>query len=267
MENESRTDFKPKILGFLCNWCSYAGADLAGVSRIQYPPNMKIIKVMCSGRVDPVLVIEALANGIDGVIITGCHPGDCHYQSGNYQTERRYKALSEALSYTRIETGRIALEWVSASEGTRFGEVVQGFTDLIKKLGPNKVKTENGSGDDLITELQAVKNLFDTHSSRTLVGKQGELVEKGNVYGEKVDIEEYERLLSQNIKNGYIRHYILASARSNPKSVKEFSEHLNISPQTVTSEIAVLLRKNLLAINAIEGTTPKFLSIIPEDDA
>ena len=261
MKNDTQSDFEPKILGFLCNWCSYAGADLAGVSRIQYPPNIKIIRVMCSGRVDPALVVEALTRGIDGVIITGCHPGDCHYQSGNYQTERRFKALSEALSYTSMEPERIRLEWVSASEGTRFGEVIREFTEQIKKLGPNQIGKGDKRDEGCLAELLAVKNLFDTHASRTLVGKQGELIEKGNVYDEKIDLERYEEIISQNIQRGYIRNYILVSTKTKSKSIKEISKKLKIKPQRVVNEISVLLRKNMLAIESIEDTTPKFLSL------
>ena len=271
MNDETRTnpgtDFEPKILGFLCNWCSYAGADLAGVSRIQYPPNIKIIRVMCSGGVDPGLVVEALVNGLDGVIITGCHPGDCHYQSGNYQTERRFKALLEALSYTGIEPDRIRLEWVSASEGTRFGEVVGSFTEQIKTLGPNMVRSMGEEDNEILMELRAVKNLFDTHATRTLIGKEGELVEKSNVYEERIDLEKYEDAIHQNIRNGYIRNYILVSTRSRPRSIKELASKLRIKPQRVLNEISVLLRKNLLAIDSIEGRTPHFLSIVPGDDA
>jgi len=267
MNNESQPEFEPKILGFLCNWCSYAGADLAGVSRIQYPPNIKIIRLMCSGGVDPGLVVEALVNGIDGVIITGCHIGDCHYQTGNHQTERRFNALTEALGYTSMEPGRIQLEWVSASEGVRFGEVVKEFTEKIKKLGPNKTKLDSKEKLELLIELQAVKNFFETHAARTLVGKEGELVEKGNVYDEKINIEEYEDIITQNIKNGYIRNFMLVSTKSKPMSVKELSRKLKIKPQKALNEISVLLRKNMLAIDSIKDRTPKFISIIPEDDA
>jgi F420-non-reducing hydrogenase iron-sulfur subunit len=266
MKSDVQSEFKPKILGFLCNWCSYAGADLAGVSRIQYPPNIKIIRVMCSGRVDPVFVIEALSRGIDGVIITGCHIGDCHYQDGNHHTERRFKALAEALKYTKMEPERIRLEWVSASEGVRFGEVVSDFTEQIKKLGPNKVKTGAKKNEELLAELQAVKCLFDMHSARTLIGKEGELVEQGNVYDEKLDITEYEELITQSIQNEYIRNYILVSAKSKPRSVKELSNNLNIKPQKVLSQISVLMRKNMLALDELDGTTPMFISITPEVD-
>jgi len=131
--------FEPKIVGFCCNWCSYAGADLAGVSRFQYPPNIRIIKVMCSGRVDPTFILKALEVGADGVLIAGCHPGDCHYISGNYKAERRILLLKKVLEQLGIEKERVRLEWVSASEGARFAEVVTDFTQTIKNLGPNPI--------------------------------------------------------------------------------------------------------------------------------
>ena len=130
-------EFEPNILGFLCNWCSYAGADLAGTSRMKYPSNLKSIRVMCSGRVDPAFVLEALRKGVDGVLIAGCHPGDCHYQSGNYKTNRRVKLLKKLLEELGIEPQRIRFEYVSASEGQKFATIVTEFVAEIKKLGPN----------------------------------------------------------------------------------------------------------------------------------
>ncbi len=132
-------EFEPNILGFLCNWCSYAGADLAGTSRMKYPTNLKSIRVMCSGRVDPAFVLEALRKGIDGVLIAGCHPGDCHYQSGNYKTNRRIKLLKKLLTELGIEPQRVRFEYVSASEGQKFASLVTEFVAEIKKLGPNPI--------------------------------------------------------------------------------------------------------------------------------
>jgi len=120
----------------LCNWCSYAGADLAGVSRLQYPPNLRIIRVMCSGAVDPEHILEALHQGADGVFIGGCHPGDCHYMSGNYKTRRKVLLIKQLLSQLGIEPQRLRLEWVSAAEGQRFAQVVTEFTEELKQLGP-----------------------------------------------------------------------------------------------------------------------------------
>ena len=128
--------FEPKIVGFLCRWCSYTGADLAGTSRMQYPANMVGIKVMCSGRVDPTFVVKALKEGADGVLIAGCHPGDCHYSEGNYKAMRRHPMLLNLLEQFGIDRQRIRQEWISASEGRRFAEVVTEFTEQLRALGP-----------------------------------------------------------------------------------------------------------------------------------
>lgn len=133
--------FEPKIIGFLCNWCSYAGADLAGVSRIQYPPNIRIIRVMCSGRIDPAFILEAFKDGADGVLVAGCHlPSDCHYLTGNFKALRRIALLKNVLKDFGIEPERVRLEWVSASEGDRFATVVRDMVEQIKKLGPSPLK-------------------------------------------------------------------------------------------------------------------------------
>jgi len=134
--------FEPRILGFLCNWCSYAGADLAGVSRISYPTNIRIIRTMCSGRVDPLHVLEAFRQGVDGVLVTGCHPGDCHYITGNYACEKRVKFLKEVLAQVGIDPRRLRLEWVSASEGGKFAKVVKEMIEEVRKLGPIPLRKE-----------------------------------------------------------------------------------------------------------------------------
>ena len=129
-------NFEPKIVAFCCNWCSYAGADLAGTSRIQYSPNIRVIRVMCSGRVNPLFVLKALSIGADGVLVLGCHPGDCHYIEGNYKTMRRIPLLKKMLKQLGIEDERVRLEWVSASEGAKFAEVTNDFTQAVRNLGP-----------------------------------------------------------------------------------------------------------------------------------
>jgi len=136
------TRFEPKIVGFLCRWCAYTGADLAGLSRIIYPPNVTPIRVNCSGRIDPTLVLKALAAGADGVLIAGCHPGDCHYINGNVKTIRRFKLLQNLLDEFGIEKERVRLEWVSASEGGRYASIVESMTEEIRTLGPLNWKRE-----------------------------------------------------------------------------------------------------------------------------
>ncbi len=128
--------FEPRLIGFLCRWCSYNGADLAGTSRLKYPPNLVPIKTNCSGRVDPTHVMKALAEGADGVLIAGCHPGDCHYINGNYRTAGRFPLMKKMLEQLGVEPGRVRLEWVSAAEGDKFARVVSEFTEEVRALGP-----------------------------------------------------------------------------------------------------------------------------------
>jgi coenzyme F420-reducing hydrogenase delta subunit len=130
------TDFEPQIVGFLCRWCSYAGADLAGTSRLTYTPLLRVIRVPCSGRVDPLLVLKAFQEGADGVMVLGCHPGDCHYVEGNYHARRRYALMHSVLEYIGIARERLLVDWVSAAEGGRFAEMATAFAAEVKELGP-----------------------------------------------------------------------------------------------------------------------------------
>lgn len=135
-EKMSGNGWEPQIVAFLCNWCSYAGADLAGVSRIQYPPNVRVIRVPCSGRINPLFIVKALQGGADGVLVSGCHPGDCHYISGNLYARRKFALLKSLLEYVGIEPQRVHFSWVSAAEGPRFAEIVGKVVDSVRSLGP-----------------------------------------------------------------------------------------------------------------------------------
>ncbi|MEW6553291.1 MAG: hydrogenase iron-sulfur subunit [Actinomycetota bacterium] len=131
-----KNDFEPNIVAFLCNWCSYAGADLAGTSRIQYPSNVRVIRVMCSGRVNPLFIMNALQQGADGVLISGCHPGDCHYMQGNYYARRRFNLMRNFLEHLGVEPQRVRMSWVSASEGAKWKEVIEEVREGVKEVGP-----------------------------------------------------------------------------------------------------------------------------------
>lgn len=135
-----KKEFTPKIITFLCNWCGYAGADLAGVSRFQYPPSIRVIRVMCSGRVSPALILDAFNRGSDGVLVCGCHIGDCHYMSGNENAEERVTKTKQILKLLQIEAERLRLEWISSTEGEKFADVVKDFTEQLISLGPIKLK-------------------------------------------------------------------------------------------------------------------------------
>jgi F420-non-reducing hydrogenase iron-sulfur subunit len=130
------TDFEPRIVAFLCNWCASTAADLAGTSRIQYPPNVRVIRLMCSGQLDPIYVAKAVLEGADGVLIGGCHPGDCHYQSGNFKARRRVAILQQVLGQLGLEPERVWLRWISASEGQYFADTVTEMVETIRELGP-----------------------------------------------------------------------------------------------------------------------------------
>jgi len=131
-----RGSFEPTIIGFTCNWCSYRAADLAGTARVKYPPNVRLIRLMCSGRLDPTFVIKALAEGADGVLITGCHPGECHYIEQNYKAQRRYLLLQRTLAGFGIEPARIKLVWASAAEGVKLAQEIGTFVEEVRHLGP-----------------------------------------------------------------------------------------------------------------------------------
>ena len=214
--------FEPKILGFLCNWCSYAGADLAGVSRIQYPTNIRVIRVMCSGRVDPSFVADAFIHGIDGVLVLGCHLGDCHYLTGNYEAEIKMNALSKLLDLINF-SNRMRLDWVSAAEGNRFAQIVSEFTNHIQKLGPSPINKKKNK-PEIVDGFQAVKNVLEDSRLRGLIARQRELVTDENVYGEQISIEKFENLIEDQMKAGSM---LVGFGRKNKETkLKQISKYI-----------------------------------------
>ena len=211
--------FEPQIVGILCNWCSYAGADLAGISRIQYPPNIRVVRVMCSGRVDPQLVLYTLLEGADGVLALGCHPGDCHYQSGNLEAVQKFEALLTVLKDVGMD-GRFDYKWVSASEGQRFAEVVSGFTDSIRALGPTPIPADEAVG----FRLKAAQREMGDFRLRWLVGRQRQILEGGDVYGQERSQEEWDEVMSKVLRDQFIRAQIIERTMQSPASVEDMAE-------------------------------------------
>ncbi len=251
--------FEPKLLGFLCNWCSYAGADLAGVSRIQYPPNMRVIRVMCSGRVDPGFVIEAIELGIDGVYVMGCHIGDCHYLEGNYEAVKKFDMTKEFLKLVGLEE-RIRLDWVSASEGVRFGEVVSKFVTDIKELGPSPLSGDHPD-NELLEKVRAIKMAVSSNRMRALVGRERKITEEENVYGEKYPVERFKELMLQAIKEEYERHRILLSLEDESKSIKDLAAELGIDPSIVLEHMLILKSRSEVDFQQIIKNTPIFMRL------
>src|SRR4030042_3233 len=178
-EPAGANEWEPKIIGFLCNWCSYAGAELCGGSRYQYPTNVRAVRVMCSTRISPHIVLDLFEAGADGILIGGCHLNDCHYITGNFYTEKRVRLMKKLLEDAGVEAGRLRLEWVSASEGEKFSKIVTEFTEQVKKLGPSKVKQDAGHR----TRVSAADEAAQTVRLRALVGKELGIEKTGNAYG------------------------------------------------------------------------------------
>jgi len=252
------SDFEPKIVAFLCNWCSYAGADLAGVSRYQYPTNIRSVRVMCSTRVSSHIVLELLKEGADGVMITGCHIGDCHYMSGNYYTEKRVAMMKKLLELAGMDPNRVRLEWVSASEGEKFANVVTDFVNQIKELGPSPVRKD----DKLMNRLEAATEAAKYFRLKVLNGKDIKLTEKGNVYGDILDSGEFDKLMENAAEDEFLRSLILQLTKDEAFSVKELAKEIGKSTEETLEHIVSLRSKNLLALDRIDDMTPRYKAIL-----
>jgi coenzyme F420-reducing hydrogenase delta subunit len=247
-------NFEPKILSFLCNWCAYAGADLAGISRFQYPPNTRVIRVMCSGRVDPVFIPKAFLAGFDGTMILGCHPGDCHYLTGNFQAERKIHLTQKLFEMAGIGSGRILLDWVSAGEGERFAHVVRQFVEKTKQLGPFVLNSETKE------KLHAIRASLDGEKIRWMVGKGPELLEKENVYGERLPGEKIEAVVEGTIRDEFIKNRIILLVESKPLAAAEISNRLNLRLKDILSYLVSLVGDGKLGFDASEeGRVPKYI--------
>ncbi|UCH88595.1 MAG: hydrogenase iron-sulfur subunit [Thermoplasmata archaeon] len=251
--------FEPQIIGFLCNWCSYAGADLAGVSRIQYPSNLKVIRVMCSGSVDPILIVESLIRGADGVLVAGCHPGDCHYIKGNYYTKNRIKILKEIIKKTGIETERIKLEWVSASEGSKFASVVKEFTDKIRELGPSMVAGDQPNIDQL-EGLYVLRNILEDFRLNVFITRMHEWIEDGNVYGDKLSEEQIMDHVNKVVDDEFLRTRILFATKEKALSVQTLSNIFKEPQQKVLEHLVTLRDRDLVRVEGTEEDAPLYIA-------
>jgi F420-non-reducing hydrogenase iron-sulfur subunit len=251
--------FEPNIVGFLCNWCSYAGADLAGVSRLQYPPNMKVIRVMCSGSVDPILVIESLIRGADGVLIAGCHIGDCHYIQGNHYTKYRMYILKEILKKMGWDDRRVRLEWVSASEGQKFAKLISDFTVEMKTLGPSPVAGESPDIDRLEI-LYILRNILEDFRLNVIITKMRELIESGNVYGEKMTEDEVMVHVNKIVDDEFMRTRIIYATKEKALSVQDLSDILNESPQKVLEHLVTLRDRDLVRVEGVSDFAPLYIA-------
>jgi coenzyme F420-reducing hydrogenase delta subunit len=211
---------------------------------------------MCSGRIDPFIVTKAFENGFDGVAVLGCHLGDCHYLSGNYDAQIKIQTLMKILKLVNLDD-RLMLEWVSAAEGLRFSQVVKDFTDKIRNLGPSPLK----NGDPVLLEkFKAVQRVAEDFRIRTLIGRKRPLIEDGNVYGEKVIEEEFDNFTDDAIMAEFKRNRIFLQLKE-PKSVKEVAKNIDLDSQEVLRHVVVLRQRGLVAVDRIDNVTPYYVSI------
>lgn len=238
-------DFEPKILGFLCNWCAYAGADLAGVSRYQFPPHMRVIRVMCSSRVDPAFVFRAFAEGVDGILIGGCHLADCHYLDGNYQALRTVSIYKKILEQIDVSPERLRIEWVSASEGLHFAEVVSDFTKQIKELGPLEIGKEKDI-KALKLKLQAAVNLVPY--TKLAQGEKFQVrLDTEEEYEEFFNRDKVKRLFNELIVDKLVISEFSLLLRERQLSIKEISEILGLSSSQLSRLFDGLTRKGVVS--------------------
>ncbi len=246
--------FEPRILAFLCNWCSYAGADLAGVSRFQYPPTIRVIRTMCSGRVDPLHVVEGLKSGFDGVFVFGCHIGDCHYLEGNVYTAKRMQMVEELLELSGIGRRRLHLRWVSAAEGQLFADFVTELSGVIQDLGPFSPVEKK-------LHLAAVEGALASARLRWLMGMDRQITEKENVYHKKLDESCFKQLLQVAAGEEYQKALILEVLRDGPQSVREIAGKSGLPVYTVSQRLSDVENSGQVEFCGYEGTTPKFMRL------
>ncbi|OFV68291.1 MAG: methyl-viologen-reducing hydrogenase delta subunit [Candidatus Syntrophoarchaeum caldarius] len=235
-----------KILVFCCDWCSYPGADLAGILRLEYPPEVRIIKVMCSGRVDPMLVLDALRQGIDGVMVTGCHPGECHYVHGNMEAERRIELLRSIFERSGINPRRVRIEWISASEGEKFAEVTRAFKQEIDEIGPIN------QGE--IDAAEIIHDVFSSERARLVLGASRRAIEL-----EGVDPLWYKGVLERTVREEVLRERILRELRkSGALSAHELAERIGEPAKEIFWNLIAMKRRQIILDMGIVDDSLKF---------
>jgi coenzyme F420-reducing hydrogenase delta subunit len=243
----------PRIVCFMCNmvFCT---------SEIQAPKNTNVTRVTCIGRMDPAIVLDVLANGVDGIMLAGCKPPDCHFVDGNLQAERAVKMLKLLLTLSGLEPERVRLLWASPMDPEGFGDYVKEFSEELKKLGRSPLKSEKPTSKVLLN-LLAAKSAASDFRLRVLLGREEELTELVNAYGEKIPQGDFNVLLNDIAEAEFIRHKIYLLTKARPLSVKALAEHVGMKPSDVLCHIVEMRRKNMVALDHIEGTSPVYKAL------
>ncbi|MGB9853392.1 MAG: hydrogenase iron-sulfur subunit [Candidatus Bathyarchaeales archaeon] len=243
----------PKIVCFTCNWAFCE-------EEIRVPYNINVVRVMCVGRIDPALVLETFAKGADGVMLAGCKPPDCHFVDGNLHAERAVKILKKLMVLAGLEAERVKLVWASPLEEKNLGDYAKEFSEEIWKLGSSPLKN-NMLAPTIMANIDAAKNAASDFRLRVLLGREEELTEFLNAYGEKISKEEFGALLDEIVKAEFIRYKIHYLTKAKPLSVKELAEALGIKPSAVFRHITNMRRKGMIALDKVEGNTPLYKAL------
>ncbi|MEM3577010.1 MAG: hydrogenase iron-sulfur subunit [Candidatus Bathyarchaeia archaeon] len=241
-----------KIVCFMCNWAFC-------LEEMEIPKNVNVARVMCIGRLDPAIVLDVLANGADGVLMVGCKPPDCHYIEGNLHAERAVKLLKKLVALAGLEPERVKLEWYTPLEGESFIQHLKEFNTVITGLGESPIKASPES--ELMLNILAAKNAASDFRLRVLLGREKELTESINVYGEKISQEEFDFLMDEIVKEDFLRHKIHLLTKTKPLSVKDLAKALGIKPADVLKQIVNMRRKNMITIERFVKTTPLYKAL------
>ncbi|MEM3641167.1 MAG: hydrogenase iron-sulfur subunit [Candidatus Bathyarchaeia archaeon] len=242
---------QPKIVCFMCNWAFCQ-------EEMRVPSNVKVVRVMCVGRIDPVIILETFLKGADGVMLVGCKPPDCHFVKGNLQAERAVKMLKKLMALTGLKPERLKLMLVSPLEEIGFNYYTMEFSEEISRLGSSPLKAMESK---FMTNVLAAKNAASDFRLRVLLGREEELTEIMNAYGEKISQEEFDALLDDIVEAEFIRHKIHILAKIKPLSIKALAEAVGIKPAAVLRHIANMRRKGMMALDRVEGTTPLYKAL------
>lgn len=252
--------FRPKIIGFVCNWSLPTEVDLTGPSGLHGYPKIRIVRVMCVGRIDPAIVLDTFAKGADGVLVIGCHPPDCHYIEGNLQAERKIKMLKKLVSLTGLEPERLQLDWIYAPEIGRFAKIINDFRNQVTAMGPSPVTGERPDANILLN-IKAAKAATEDFRLRDLVGREKELIDDGNVYGEEFSQRDFDEIMDEAINAEYERNRIYLMVKKEPLSVKDLSRHLGVDSRTVLRHMVVMRQRGWITVDRVEGTSPLYTAL------
>ncbi len=248
--------FEPRILAFLCNWAGYAACDLAGTQHLRLPPFLEV-RVMCTGRVDPLQMIEAFLKGCDGVMLVGCRKGECRYENGNYHAERRVRWVGKVLQYIGVNPGRLSCDWIGADDAQAFKNVAEEFSARIEALG-RLGKSEGVEEGDLESRLRVLAEVFSGERMRWLIGRDLEMSDGTDAFGNPVSRDVFEKEVMDVFRSEYERCRILIASGDTPRSVSEIAKLTAISSETVMKEIVVLSRQGKVCLDSIVEGVPQY---------